>query len=179
MQEYAKAEIKFENDKIASKATATAQQFLKEYEYEEAENCNWIDYLKAENNSLVIESDAMCGWLDYVDLFKDLCTKLSEEYPGEYFYGESDYVNISGGFHYYMDAKFNENGLKIRETEICCEYCGNPAFGEDVLFMQNEDEGVLAFCSDKCKKAFLKEWDGDEEDWDEATYEDYEEANGF
>lgn len=176
MREYAKATIHFGSGTIAQKAMATAQQFLKEYEYEEPENCNWIDYLKTEKNSVVIESDAMCGWLDYVELFKGLCTKISKEYPGESFYGESDYVNMSGGFHYFMDAKFNENGLRIRESEICCDYCGNPIFGEDVIFMKNEDEGVLAFCSDKCKKNHIEEWGGD---WEEATYEEYGEANSF
>ncbi|MBO5516676.1 MAG: hypothetical protein J6A42_01125 [Firmicutes bacterium] len=176
MKEKSKAMIHFENGTITQKEMATAQQFLKEYEYKEPGNCNWINYLKTEKNSIVIEPGAMCGWSDYVELFKGLCTLLSTEYPGAYFSGESDYVNWSDGFHYFMDSKFNENGLRIRESKICCDYCGSPIFGEDVIFMKNGDEGVFAFCSDKCKKYYLEEWDGD---WEEATYEDYEEANSF
>lgn len=155
------------------------QDILSEYSFEEPDKCNWSDYLAIQKNSVAINSVAMCGWLDFIDLFKAICTKLSEDYHDEFFEGESEYTNISTGYKYYMGAKYDENGLEFEESTICCEYCGCPIFGEDIIFIRNEDEGIIALCSDDCKESFMEEYYGDEEDWEESSYEEYEAENGF
>ena len=180
MQEYATAKLNYTDEISANKVMQMVQAFLKNYEYEEPEKCSWIDYLNVKNNSVIVESDAMCGWLDYMNLFKQMCEKISEEFPKEYFDGESEYVNISSGFKYYMSVIFNENGLIIKESTICCEYCGCPIFSDEIMFMRNvDDERVVALCSEDCKTRFFEEECDEDEEWAEATREDYEAENGF
>lgn len=180
MQEYAKMTLNFKNEEMAKKALEVVQEFLQNYEYEEPEKCNWSDYLKVKNKSVVIESDAMCGWLDYPDMFKKLCKKIADVFTDANYNGDTEFVNISSGFTFYMNVEFAEKGLIIKESTICCEYCGCPIFGDDIIFMRNEDEErVIALCSEECKTRFFEEECDDEEEWVDSTREEYDEENGF
>ena len=85
MQEYANAKLNFENGDVVNDMMTAVQDILSEYSFEEPDKCNWSDYLAIQKNSVVINSVAMCGWLDFIDLFKAICTKLSEDYHDEFF----------------------------------------------------------------------------------------------
>lgn len=175
MQEYAHIDFDFESEVVAQECLETLKESITGYEFEEPEKCNWVDYLKTSKKTLSVGSDAMCGWLDYQKLVTAVCKAMSEKHPTYYYEAESEYTNISGGFTCYMGAKFNSDGLDIKESTICCEYCGRPIFDDDAIYMRNEDEGAVVFCCDDCKARFLDEGDMDEDEWEVITAEEYEE----